>query len=121
MGLPLHSENRIWIFFSWLCDVGHGGIERTKILAVAIASMSITNIFLSRVLVFGKFGLEPMGIRGAAWASNIAEVVSLAVFLRIVVSTIDSKTQIFHFKAFSRQLFSQILDVSATSFKRLSP
>ena len=55
----------------------YSGIERTKILAVAIASMSLTNIFLNWVFVFGKFGLEPMGIRGAAWASNIAEVVSL--------------------------------------------
>ena len=87
----------------------YSGIERTKILAVAIASMSITNIFLNWVLVFGKFGFEPMGIRGAAWASNIAEVVSLAVFIGgLLYQRLIPRLKIFHFKPFSRQLFSQI-------------
>lgn len=87
----------------------YSGIERTKILALAIASMSITNIFLNWVLVFGKFGIEPMGIRGAAWASNIAEVVSLAVFLGgLFYQRLIPRLKIFHFKSFSSKLFSQI-------------
>ncbi|MEC8835754.1 MAG: MATE family efflux transporter, partial [Bacteroidota bacterium] len=57
----------------------------------------------------GKFGLEPMGIRGAAWASNISEVVSLAVFIAgLLYQRLIPRLKIFHFKAFSCQLFSQI-------------
>ena len=47
-----------------------------------------------------------MGIRGAAWASNIAEVVSLAVFVAgLLYQRLIPRLKIFHFKAFSRQLF----------------
>lgn len=57
------------------------GIERTMVLAAAIVTMSVLNIFLNYVLIFGHYGFPALGIRGAAWASNIAEVVSLLILL----------------------------------------
>ena len=106
------SIRKIGFGFSFLGCVMlamYSGIERTKILALAIASMSLTNIFLNWVFVFGKFGLEPMGIQGAAWASNIAEVVSLGVFMGgLLYQRLIPRLKIFHFSSLSRQLFSQI-------------
>lgn len=59
----------------------YSGIERTYILAAAIVTMSFLNILLNYVLIFGKLGFPALGIRGAAWASNIAEIVSLLILL----------------------------------------
>lgn len=57
----------------------YSGISKVGILALAIITMSVTNIFLNYALIFGEFGFPEMGIKGAAWASNIAELVSVVI------------------------------------------
>ena len=87
----------------------YSGIERTKILALAIVSMSATNIFLNWVFVFGKFGMKPMGIIGAAWASNLAELVSLFIFVvGAFHQRLISKLKLFRFKGIHQSTFSHI-------------
>ncbi len=58
----------------------YSGIARTKILIYDTIVLVLTNVFLNYILIFGKFGFEPMGIRGAAWASTISEIVAFIVF-----------------------------------------
>ncbi|MGB1248788.1 MAG: MATE family efflux transporter, partial [Chitinophagales bacterium] len=76
---------RKWGFFlsflGSLMIAFYSGIERTAVLAVAIITMSVTNIFLNWVLILGNLGFEPMGVEGAAWASNIAEGLSLLIMI----------------------------------------
>ncbi len=42
------------------------GIGRTKVVMIATIAAMLTNVLLDYILIFGKFGFEPMGIRGAA-------------------------------------------------------
>lgn len=60
-----------------------GSTERVKIpLAASIASIT-TNTFLNWVLIYGRLGVQPMGVRGAAIASLAAAVVNLAVLMGV--------------------------------------
>jgi len=53
---------------------------RTRVLVPATLLLLVTNAALDYVLIFGKLGFSPMGIRGAALGSVIAEIV-VFVFL----------------------------------------
>jgi MATE family multidrug resistance protein len=51
---------------------------RTRVLVPATLLLLVTNAALDYVLIFGKLGFAPMGIRGAALGSVLAEVVVFA-------------------------------------------
>lgn len=57
------------------------GIGNTQLILASIFIMSIINVLLNYLFIFGKLGLPAMGIAGAAWASNIAECVGCVIFL----------------------------------------
>ena len=57
------------------------GITRTKVLTMNAVVMALVNVLLDYILIFGKFGMPEMGIKGAAIASVMAEAASLAFFL----------------------------------------
>ena len=57
------------------------GITRTKVLTINAVVMALTNVVLDYVLIFGKFGMPEMGIKGAAIASVLAEASSILFFL----------------------------------------
>ena len=50
------------------------GITRTKVLTINAVVMALTNVVLDYALIFGKFGLPEMGIKGAAIASVLLRV-----------------------------------------------
>jgi len=64
------------------------GIARTRILLVTTLVVSVTNIGLNYVLIFGELGFPALGVGGAALASVIAEFCSLLV---MVVYTFKSR------------------------------
>lgn len=58
-------------------------VGKGKSLAITLSSVSaaLINIILDYGLIFGHWGLAPMGIRGAAIASGIAELAGTLVFV----------------------------------------
>lgn len=57
------------------------GIGKTKIVMVATIAAMLTNVFLDYVLIFGKFGFEPMGIKGAAYATVTGSLVATFILV----------------------------------------
>ncbi|MGL4853323.1 MAG: MATE family efflux transporter [Phocaeicola sp.] len=57
------------------------GIKKTNVLIYSSILMTLTNVCLNYFLIFGGGIIEPMGIKGAALASVIAEFVGLLFYL----------------------------------------
>ncbi|MDD4518468.1 MAG: MATE family efflux transporter [Limnochordia bacterium] len=48
-------------------------------------SVVLVNVFANYILVFGKAGLRPMGIAGAAWGTVIAQTIGFCLFIAVVL------------------------------------
>ena len=55
------------------------GIGRTRMVMLSAISAMVINIGLNYVLIFGKFGVPALGIRGAAYGTIVGSVCALAV------------------------------------------
>lgn len=53
------------------------GISMTRVITYSAILMMISNVILAYVFIFGKFGFPAMGIKGAALASVLAELISV--------------------------------------------
>lgn len=74
--------------------------ERVKVPLYASIASVITNVSLNWVLIYGKFGLPAMGVRGAALASVCAAVVNCLVI--ILCTLIQRYPYLYHFRAHFR-------------------
>ncbi len=54
-------------------------VERVIISTVVYSFSLIINVILNAIFIFGLFGLEPMGVRGAALATLIARIAELII------------------------------------------
>ena len=89
------------------------GITRTKVLTINAVVMALTNVVLDYALIFGKFGLPEMGIKGAAIASVLAEASSILFFLIYTYVTIDLKKYgLNRLRSFDPALLMRILSIS---------
>jgi len=57
------------------------GIGKTKIITIATVCMAVTNSIAGYIFIFGKFGVPPLGIKGAGIATAIADTVLFSVYL----------------------------------------
>lgn len=77
--------HRSWgIFFTLITLVFisfYVGTTKTKVLSWITPISALINIVLDYGLIFGHFGLPAMGVKGAAIASNIAEIIGVSIFL----------------------------------------
>lgn len=66
-------------------------IQKTKhILWVSLAA-SLMNLLLDYVLIFGKLGFEPMGVRGAGYATVASLFMNLLVYIAMAAGDIQFK------------------------------
>ncbi len=57
------------------------GIGRTRVVMLASFVAMFVNVIASYVLIFGKFGFTPLGVKGAAYGSIIGSIISLLILL----------------------------------------
>jgi MATE family multidrug resistance protein len=57
------------------------GIGRTRVVMICEVSGIVLNLPLSYMLIFGEFGLPALGIAGAAWATLLATLWSVLIFI----------------------------------------
>lgn len=84
---------RMWgILFStlgFMFRAFYVGITQTRILTMSAVVMAVVNIVLDYAMIFGHWGFSAMGITGAAWASVIAEAVSLLFYVLYTYFYVD--------------------------------
>lgn len=56
-------------------------LERTQIILVITLGAAVVNAFMNYGLIFGNFGLPELGIRGAALASTLLQIATVAVLV----------------------------------------
>ena len=90
------------------------GIERTAIITPVTFFTAGLNVLLDYTLIFGHFGFQPMGIRGAAYASCIAEFSGFCAYLFVsIIYPFVKKYKIFHFGKFDMAIWGNILRIGS--------
>jgi putative MATE family efflux protein len=72
------------IFFSYIgvsLIALYTGIARTKFIIYDTIVLTVVNVILNYVFIFGAFGMDSMGIAGAGIASTIAEIIAFIFFV----------------------------------------
>lgn len=62
------------------------GLHRPKVPLVATVIANIANLFFAYTLIFGKFGVPALGLKGAALAMVFSFIVQFAVLFRVFLS-----------------------------------
>lgn len=74
--------------------------DRVKIPFYAAIGSTLTNIVLNYLLIMGRFGFPALGIRGAGYATVMAQVVNLAITMGMAKKT--AHPYLFSFRAHFR-------------------
>lgn len=105
------------VFFSYVgvsFVAFYTGVAKTRIIIYDTVILIVVNIVLNYIFIYGKFGLEPMGIAGAGLASTLAEVAAFAAFLLYMLLDKTNKAyRITGFEKFNVPLVRQTYDISA--------
>lgn len=86
------------------------GQGKTAITMVANLIGNVINIVLNYGLIFGKWGLPEMGIKGAAWATVIGGFCVTIIFLSIIFSPkINKKFKVGRLFGFNKNAFLRLI------------
>ncbi|MEY2830543.1 MAG: hypothetical protein RIQ33_2401, partial [Bacteroidota bacterium] len=89
------------------------GLGRTKVLMYSTILTAIVNIFLDYVLIFGHLNFPALGTDGAAYASNIAELLGLLVLgLNFTFYGYAKRFNFSFINTLQKDKFSQLLNLS---------
>lgn len=105
------------VFFSYLgvaLIALYTGIAQPKIILFDTLVLTISNIILNYVFVFGKWGAPAMGIGGSALASTLSEVIAFIVFIAYIVYKRAYKT--YHLLDFTSINLRRIYECFSISF-----
>jgi len=112
--LNIRSFGLLFAFFNMAFRALYIGIAKTRVITWSTLVMAAVNVSLNYIFIFGKLGLAPMGIRGAALASFIAEIAATSAF--IIYTSFDTDLARFHlfrFRQFSILLYGRIIRIAA--------
>ncbi|MBQ9358531.1 MAG: polysaccharide biosynthesis C-terminal domain-containing protein [Abditibacteriota bacterium] len=59
--------------------------ERVRMPLIATICAVACNVFFNWVFIFGRLGFEPMGVRGAAFATTLASALNVVILLLLAV------------------------------------
>ena len=105
-GLPAGFVSCVFISF-------YSGIGQTGVLTVSVGLMSLLNIVLNYVFVFGKFGMPAMGIAGSGLASSIAEWFSVVVMVGgVFIKNRRAQYYLFHIRRINFKLIWHMTKIS---------
>lgn len=92
-------------------------VELVRISVLVNIVSFVTNVFLNWVLIYGKLGFEPMGIRGAAVGTLVARLSEFVITMIYVFHT-DSRLgfRFRHLLGFSKPLFKDMLKFGSPVF-----
>ena len=89
--LGVRSFGIFFAFFNFLFIAFYTGITQTQVLTKATFIQASVNVLFDYLLIFGHWGLPEMGIKGAALASVISEIIALLYFFFHSTQKIDYK------------------------------
>lgn len=110
--LKWRSYGFFFAFFNIMFRAFYVGIARTPVLTYNAIVMSVANVILDYMLIFGNFGMPEMGVAGAGLASVISEFVSVIFFLVYTYKTVDLKKFGFRRMKFNFSIVKSILNIS---------
>ena len=85
-------------------------LGRTKVPMVISICSVLLNVLFDYVLIFGHFGFRPMGVEGAAYATLLARLIEMALYLLILkLSDYPFKSELRDFLFFDVSLMKTIL------------
>ena len=96
---------------------GAGKMTTTMFL---MASGCIVNMILDPILIFGLFGFPALGIRGAALATVIGQIVGMLLYVIVYFSTDIGLSISYRFMKPDREIVSRIYGVAVPSSLMLS-
>jgi len=86
------------------------GIGRTRIVMLSAIVAMVVNVGMNYVLIFGRFGLPAMGIRGAAYGTITGSICGLAVLvIAYLMPTNRREYEIRHSWKFDRNVMTKLL------------
>lgn len=101
---------RSWgVFFSFVgvsMIALYTGIAKTKFILYDTILLTVSNVVLNYIFIFGALGVDAMGIRGAALASTFSEIIAFAAFL--IYMLCDRKNRIFELWRFASAEWKKI-------------
>jgi len=89
------------------------GIRKTQIVMVSTLIPNLFNVLLNYIFIYGKFGITPMGIRGAALGTVLANILAPIILIIYILSSQSiRKYKVFHFKKLDLTMIKKIINFS---------
>jgi putative MATE family efflux protein len=73
-----------FIFICLACAQALRGAGDTRTPLVVSSIINGTNVGLNYILIFGKFGITPMGVRGAALGTTLAFILGSSIYIALL-------------------------------------
>ncbi|HEX9649006.1 MAG TPA: MATE family efflux transporter [Cyclobacteriaceae bacterium] len=90
------------------------GLSLTRQAMFISLAANLLNVGLNYILIFGKFGFDPLGLNGAGIATLISRIVMAGLMFAYVFYRprfIPFKAEGFHFGSYSKDLFRRMLRI----------
>lgn len=91
----------------------YNAVTHTRFIVIDTAILTLSNIVLNYVLIFGHWGFSPMGISGAAIASTLSEVIAFIAFIiYMFFDKVNRSFDLLSFKKLELKLFKNSFNIS---------